>query len=65
MDNRTNEEIMLDALKLMIEKHEDRTNANGDFIGLFKKPSKFCGHRWYQRIKDIIKLVEGRKNESN
>jgi hypothetical protein len=61
MDNRTNEEIMLDALKLMIEKHEQRTNDNGDFIGLFRKPSKVCGHRWPQRIKEIIEIVEGGK----
>ena len=61
MDNRTNEEIMLDALKLMIDKHEGRTNDNGDFIGLFKKPSKVFGHIWPQRIKEIIKQVEGGK----
>jgi len=61
MDNRTNEEIMLDALKSMLDKHEERTNDKGEFIGLFKKPSKVCGHRWHQRIKEIIQEVEGDK----
>jgi hypothetical protein len=61
VDDRTNEQIMLDALKNMIAKHEEKINENGDFIGLFKKPSKINGHKWHKRIKEIIQLVEGGK----
>ena len=49
------------AIKNMIDKHEETHNSNGEYTGLFKRPSKHNNHRWYERLKEIIEQIEGGK----
>lgn len=49
---------MYRAIKNMIDKHEETYNSNGEYTGLFKKPSKYNNHRWHERLKEIIETIE-------